>query len=71
MSDGFSSLSDIIYEIKDSLVKSFSKGTRDDFGYEIVDGQYQSIIASGIFSGVKTDSLYLLTQNGLMMVCSL
>lgn len=39
MNDNFSSLSNIIYEMKDSLLKSFSKGMRDDFGYEVVDGQ--------------------------------
>ena len=31
--------SDIIQEIKDSLLKNFSKGARDDFGYEVVDGR--------------------------------
>ena len=39
MNDNFSSLANIICEIKDGLLKNFSKGTKDDFGYEVVHGQ--------------------------------
>ncbi len=39
MNDDFSSLSNIIREIRESLLNNFSKGTRDNYGYEIVDGQ--------------------------------
>jgi O-antigen biosynthesis protein len=39
INDSFSSLVDILNEIKDGLLKSFSKDIRDDFGYEVVDGR--------------------------------
>ena len=39
MNDNFSSLIDILNEIKDNLLKRFSKGTTDNFGYEFVDGR--------------------------------
>lgn len=39
MDDNFSSLSAILFEIKDSLLKCFSKNRMDNDGYEIVDGR--------------------------------